>query len=129
MDDMSDIGAVISEINAQFAKIALGRAALDKASPPSSPSSGAVASRASDDTGRGGRAEFDTVTLSEGGQKFVNLARGNDLADDIRSSPVDENFARKLFNALQDIFRITRLFSETIKAAFQLRRWQTTPSQ
>ena len=125
-DDMSDIGAVTSEIDAQSTKTALSGPALDKASPPSSPSSDAEASKATENTdavGDGGRTGFDTVTLSEGGQKIINLARGNELADDIRSRPVDENFARKLFEAMQDIFRITRLFSENIKTAFQLRRW------
>ena len=122
---MSDIGALISKINAQSTKTVLSGPALDKAPSPSSPSSDAEASKAPGNTGSlgdGGRTGFDTVTLSEDGQKIVNLDRGNDLADDIRSRPVDGNFARKLFEAMQDIFRITRLFSENIKAAFQLRR-------
>ena len=66
----------------------------------------------------GERTVGDTVTLSEGGQKIVNLARGQELAEEIRAAPVDKNFVAKLFKAQEDIFRITRLFIETIKAAF-----------
>lgn len=66
----------------------------------------------------GGRTVGDTVTLTEGGQKIVNLARGQELAEEIRAAPVDKNFLSKLFKAQEDIFRITRLFTETIKAAF-----------
>ncbi len=64
-----------------------------------------------------GRTVHDTVTLSEGGQNIVNLARGDELAEEIRAAPVDKDFAAKLFTAREDIFRITRLFTETIKSA------------
>ncbi len=64
------------------------------------------------------RTVGDTVTLSEGGQKIVNLARGQELAEEIRAAPVDKNFVANLFKAQEDIFRITRLFTETFKAAF-----------
>ncbi len=64
------------------------------------------------------RTVGDTVTLTEGGQKIVNLARGQELADEIRAAPVDKNFLANLFKAQEDIFRITRLFTETIKTAF-----------
>lgn len=65
----------------------------------------------------------DTVTLSEGGQKIVNLARGEELAREIRTAPVDEDFAANLLKAQEDIARINLLFSETIKALFlQLRK-------
>ncbi len=65
----------------------------------------------------------DTVTLSEGGQKIVNLARGGELAREIRTAPVGEDFAANLLKAQEDIFRINLLFSETIKALFlQLRK-------
>ena len=126
VDDVSEIGPVSSKINAQSTNTALDKRALDKAASPSSPSSDDEATKATEDTDavdHERRTRFDTVTLSEGGQKTVNLARVNDLADDIRSRPVDENFARKLYRAMQDIFRITRLFSEIIKSAFQFRRW------
>ena len=64
------------------------------------------------------RTVRDTVTLSEGGQKIINLARGREVAKEIRAAPVDKDFAANLLKALEDIFRITRLFTETIKMAF-----------
>lgn len=70
----------------------------------------------------GGRTVNDTVTLSGSGQKIVNLARGQELASEIRTAPVDKDFAASLFKAQQDIFRIGRLFTETIKAAFLQRK-------
>lgn len=57
----------------------------------------------------------DTVNLS-GGHDIVNLARGTELADQMRNAPVDETYASDLFNAGQDVFRISRLFNETLKA-------------
>lgn len=57
----------------------------------------------------------DTVKLS-GGHDIVNLARGQELADQMRNAPVDEGYASDLFKAGQDIFRISRLFNETLKA-------------
>lgn len=72
----------------------------------------------------GGHADTvqDTVELSEGGQKIVNLGRGQELAAEIRKAPTDETFADSLRNASKDIFRITRLFSETIRASFNFWR-------
>lgn len=67
-------------------------------------------------------AIHDTVTLSEGGHKIVNLSRGQELAKQIRTAPADENFSATLRKASQDIFRITRLFGETLKASFTFRR-------
>ncbi len=64
------------------------------------------------------RTIHDTVTLSEGGHKIVNLARGGELAKKIRAAPVDKDFAANLLKAQEDIFRINLLFSETIKALF-----------
>lgn len=65
----------------------------------------------------------DTVTLSNsGGHRLVNLGRGQDLAQEIRNAPVDSTFAAKLFDAGQDIFRITRLFGQTVKSIFQFWR-------
>ena len=63
------------------------------------------------------RAINDTVELSDGA-KIVNLARGHELAEEIRSKPIDENFAADLDKAVNDVFRITNLFKETLKAAF-----------
>lgn len=60
----------------------------------------------------------DTVSLSAGGQKIVNLARGQELAAEIRNAPLDENFEGTLARALEDVFRITRLLFETLKAGF-----------
>ena len=60
----------------------------------------------------------DTVTLSEGGQKIVNLGRGQELADQVRSAPTDETFSATLRKATQDVFRISRLFGETLRASF-----------
>jgi len=68
------------------------------------------------------RTVRDTVTLSDGGQKIVNLARGNELAAEFRSKPVDEGFFAALARAREDVLRIGRLFTETIKAAFQQAR-------
>ena len=68
------------------------------------------------------RTVRDTVTLSEGGQKIINLARGREFAEEIRAAPVDKDFAANLAKAMEDIFRITRLFTETIKMAFLGRR-------
>ena len=64
------------------------------------------------------RTIHDTVTLSEGGHKIVNLARGGELAKQIRAAPVDKDFAANLLKAQEDIFRINLLFAETIKALF-----------
>ena len=69
-----------------------------------------------------GRAVHDTVELSEGGQKIINLARGREVAAEIRAAPLDEDFAAKLLKAQEDIFRISRLFGATIRNAFLARR-------
>jgi len=66
----------------------------------------------------GGRAIHDTVNLSSNGQKIVNLARGEQLATDLKGRDVDISFAKDLQKAFEDVFRIGRLFTETIKTAF-----------
>ena len=63
----------------------------------------------------------DTVTLSDGGQKIVNLARGNELANEFRNAPVDGDYGKKLAKAFEDISRVARLFTETFKSAFSSR--------
>lgn len=63
-------------------------------------------------------AIHDTVSLSHGGQKIVNLNRGQELAKQIKSAPVDQDFAENLRKSSQDIFRITQLFTQTVKSAF-----------
>ncbi|MBL6946059.1 MAG: hypothetical protein ISR47_05435 [Rhodospirillales bacterium] len=68
------------------------------------------------------RSIHDTVDLSAEGQKAVNLAQGEKLADEIRYAPTDESFADKLEKAREDIFRIGRLFLETLKSSYFFRR-------
>ncbi len=86
------------------------------------PAAGAPKARGAGLPAPGDRTVRDTVTLSEGGHKIVNLARGLELAGEIRAAPVDKEFFANLLKAQEDIFRITRLFGETIKAAFQQSR-------
>ena len=74
------------------------------------------------DDSASGRTVNDTVTLSEGGQKVVNLGRGQDLAQELKNAPVDQSFAEALKQATADVFRVTQLFTETIKSAFSWRR-------
>ena len=64
------------------------------------------------------RTVHDTVTLSAGGQKIVNLARGAELSRDIKAAPIDETFAGKLKDASDDVFRIAKLFGGTLRALF-----------
>jgi len=66
----------------------------------------------------GQRTVRDTVTLSEGGQKYINLARGQELAQEIRNAPTDGTFEATLKKALDDVFRVVRLFTESLKARF-----------
>ncbi|MBC8158672.1 MAG: hypothetical protein H8E94_05000 [Alphaproteobacteria bacterium] len=68
------------------------------------------------------RSVHDTVDLSADGQKAINLSQGQDLAEEIRHAPTDENFAEKLQKAREDILRIGRLFFETLKASYFFRR-------
>ena len=68
------------------------------------------------------RTVNDTVTLSDGAQKIVNLNRGKSLADELRDAPVDQDFASNLENATNDVFRISELFNKTVRAAFSLWR-------
>jgi len=102
----------MTEIRNYFAKLFIAR------NPPLRTNAG-VANSA--DSSPAGRTITDTVNLSGGGQKVINLARGQELAQQARTAPVDENYAANLFKAQEDIFRITRLFTETIKAAFPKR--------
>jgi len=69
-----------------------------------------------------GRTIQDTVTLSEGGQKIVNLARSQDLAQDLKNAPVDASFAAKLKQASADVLRITNLFTQAVRTAFGANR-------
>ena len=108
------------EIRNFFVNLFIARqAAAGGAAPSPSTSKG----EGTGEPARGEHTVGDTVTLSEGGQKIVNLARGRELAEEIRAAPVDKDFTANLFKAQEDIFRITRLFTETFKAAF-LERWR-----
>jgi hypothetical protein len=67
-------------------------------------------------------AIHDTVSLSAGGQKIVNLNRGQELSQQIKNAPVDKDFAENLRKSTEDIFRITRLFTQTARSAFSWMR-------
>lgn len=72
-----------------------------------------------EEPGLAGRTIHDTVDISGDGAKAVNLSRGRELASEFRSKSADRDFATDLRKALEDIMRITRLFRESIKAAFK----------
>lgn len=63
-------------------------------------------------------AIHDTVSLSAGGQKIVNLNRGQELSQQIKNAPVDKDFAENLRKSTEDVFRITKLFTQTARLAF-----------
>lgn len=67
------------------------------------------------------RAERDTVTLSDGANKIVNLNRAQELGNDLKNA-APEDLAKKLEQASKDVFRITALFNETVRAMFA--RWR-----
>ena len=75
------------------------------------PAAGAAKGEDAGEPGRAQRTVLDTVTLSEGGHKIVNLERGRALAREIRAAPVDEDFAANLLKAREDVSRITRLLN------------------
>ncbi|MCH7936241.1 MAG: hypothetical protein IH994_04005 [Proteobacteria bacterium] len=107
------------EIRNFFVNLFIARqAAAAGAAPAPSASKGANKVGGTGEPALAERTVGDTVTLSEGGQKIVNLARGRELAEEIRTAPLDKDFVAKLLKAQEDIFRITRLFTETFKAAF-----------
>ncbi len=64
------------------------------------------------------RLRQDTVSLSEGGQKIVNLNRGRDLSAEIKTAAIDESFADKLWKATQDVFRVNQVFQQSSRALF-----------
>ena len=67
------------------------------------------------------RAERDTVTLSDGANKIVNLNRAQEMGNDLKNA-APEDLAKKLEQASKDVFRITALFNETVRA--MLARWR-----
>ncbi len=95
------------EIQANFATYK----AISTVAPKAEPKTGEAVERSAD------RTIHDTVDISGGGGKVANLARSRELANEIRSRPVDENFATELRKALEDVFRITRLFKESLRIA------------
>jgi len=68
------------------------------------------------------RAARDTVTLSEGANKIVNLNRAQELGNELKNAPAGEDFAKNLAQASTDVMRITTLFNETMKSLFA--RWR-----
>ncbi len=67
------------------------------------------------------RAKRDTVSLSDGANKIVNLNRAQELGNDLKNA-APEDLAKKLEQASKDVFRITALFNETVRAMFA--RWR-----
>ena len=65
------------------------------------------------------RTIHDTVSLSSGGDSVLNVARGLDLAKEIRQNGGDGDPVKTLRLAVDDVFRITRQFSEVLKAGFK----------
>jgi hypothetical protein len=68
-----------------------------------------------------GREINDTVEVSGAG-KIVNLARGNDLAREIRAEKDPAKVREMIAAGTSDIKRIGNLFGETFKAMFSLFR-------
>lgn len=63
------------------------------------------------------RSIHDTVEISAGGEKIVNLARAAELAQVLPDATVDRAaFDAALARALGDISRITNLFGEVVAA-------------
>lgn len=78
--------------------------------------------QASAQSGRNGDVEArlrqDTVSLSDGAEKIVNLNRGAALEAEIKSAAVDETFADKLRRAVEDVFRVNDIFRSTVRGLF-----------
>jgi hypothetical protein len=64
------------------------------------------------------RLREDTVSLSAGGEKIVNLNRGASLQAEIKSAAVDDTFADKLRRAVEDVFRVNSIFRGTVRSLF-----------
>lgn len=67
------------------------------------------------------RAKRDTVSLSDGANKIVNLNRAQELGNELKNG-APEDFSKNLKQASKDVFRITTLFNETVQALFA--RWR-----
>lgn len=59
----------------------------------------------------------DVITLSSGGEKVFNVARGLELAKEFRQGGPDQAKALRL--AVDDVFRITRQFTQSVNAGFK----------
>ena len=68
-----------------------------------------------------GREVYDTVEISGAG-KIVNLARGDDLAREIRAEKDPEKVFEMIAAGTSDIKRIANLFGETFKTMFSFFR-------
>lgn len=68
-----------------------------------------------------GREVYDTIELSGSG-KIVNLARGKDLAAEIRAEKDPDKVREMVKAGTADIKRIGRLFQETFRTLFSLFR-------
>ena len=112
----------MTEIRNFFANLFFARQTAGDGGTAPAPFAGASKDEGTGSPAPAERTIRDTVTLSEGGQKILNLARGQELAKEIRAAPADENFKDILSKALDDIYRIIRLFTESVKAAFQQQR-------
>ena len=115
-------GQEMAEIRDFFISIFNARQdAASKAASRSIPGAAATKPETVPDAPQTQRTIRDTVTLSNGGQKIVNLARGNELANEFRNAPVDADYGKRLTKAFEDISRVARLFTETFKSAFSSR--------
>ncbi len=76
----------------------------------------ALPEKAADDPAR--RSIHDTVQLSAGGEKIINLARAAELTQALPDATVDRAaFDAALARALGDISRIANLFGEVVAAS------------
>lgn len=64
------------------------------------------------------RTIHDIVSLSSGGDSVPNVARGLDLAKEIRRNDSDAIQPKDLRLATDDVFRIARQFNERMRAGF-----------
>ena len=61
----------------------------------------------------------DTVRLSAGGEKVFNVARGLELARDFRQGGAGPDQAKALRLAVNDVFRITSQFTQSVNQGFK----------
>jgi ribosomal protein L13E len=61
----------------------------------------------------------DVVTLSSGGEKVLNVGRGLELAKEFRQGGAGADQAKALRLAVDDVFRITGRFTQSVNAGFK----------